>query len=650
MEKNMVYHVSTQGSDQNQGTEEQPFRTIQRAADIAVAGDRVVVHNGVYREWVRPKNGGISEDCRIVYQAAEGECPVIKGSEVVAQWTHVRDNVWMASVPNAWFGGYNPYDRKLSGDWFIDPHTYDVHQGEVYLNGISLFEAEDKEHVFAPQERLFSPHSTWGNRKEPVLEPEQSLLQWRAEVKAEQTEIYANFGGKDPNQETVEINVRRSCFYPDKTGINYITVRGFEMAHAATPWAPPTADQPGMLGPNWSKGWIIEDNHLHDAKCSAVSLGKEGSTGDNDFTRWRRKPGYQYQMEAVFRARGIGWSRERIGSHIVRNNRIHDCGQNGIVGHMGCAFSQIYGNEIWRIGTKHEFFGHEIGGIKLHAAIDVQIYENHIHHCSLGTWLDWQAQGVRVSRCLYDHNDRDFMIEVTHGPYLVDNNIFASAYNFDNAAQGGAYVNNLCCGLTNHYPVPDRSTPYHFPHSTQVLGTVPVYGSDDRWYQNIFVGGKEKERHYGTETYDGAPESMEEYIGRFYEAGGGDVETYARLKQPAYIDRNVYLNGAHAFDRERHFFADDQNPAVRLEYLEDGIWLEITLPEEMFALKTSIVETKHLGMPRITEARYENPDGTALRIDRDLTGKAYADIPVCGPIQELHAGKNRVQIWRKEKE
>ena len=83
---------------------------------------------------------------------------------------------------------------------------------------------------------------------------------------------------------------------------SYITVRGFEMAQAASPWTPPTADQPGLLGAHWSKGWIIENNSLHDAKCSGISLGKEASTGHNAFTLGGRKPGYQYQLEAVFRA------------------------------------------------------------------------------------------------------------------------------------------------------------------------------------------------------------------------------------------------------------------------------------------------------------------------------------------------------------
>lgn len=114
-------------------------------------------------------------------------------------------------------------------------------------------------------------------------------------------------------------------------------------------------------------------------------------------------------MESVFRALLTGWSRETIGSHVIRNNVIYDCGQNGIVGHMGCVFSHITGNHIYNIAVKHEFFGYEIAGIKLHAAIDVQICNNNIHNCTLGTWLDWQAQGARISGNLYYANDRDLM-------------------------------------------------------------------------------------------------------------------------------------------------------------------------------------------------------------------------------------------------
>lgn len=73
------YHVSKRGSDKNEGTKEAPFLTIQRAADIAAPGDIVIVHEGEYREWVRPRNGGVHESLRITYEAAEGEHVVIKG-------------------------------------------------------------------------------------------------------------------------------------------------------------------------------------------------------------------------------------------------------------------------------------------------------------------------------------------------------------------------------------------------------------------------------------------------------------------------------------------------------------------------------------------------------------------------------------------
>ena len=266
-------------------------------------------------------------------------------------------------------------------------------------------------------------------------------------------------------------------------------MRGFELAHAACPWTPPTADQPGLIGPNWAKGWIIEDNVIHDAKCSAVSLGKEASTGHNYATLRRDKPGYQYQLESVFAARQIGWDREHVGSHIVRRNVIYDCGQNGIVGHLGCVFSTIEDNHIYNIALKREFYGYEIAGIKLHAAIDVVIRHNRIHDCSLGIWLDWQTQGTRVSRNLFYGNNRDLFIEVSHGPHLVEHNVLASPVSLELFSQGGAFVNNLVCGTVLLQPVVERPTPYHVPHSTQVAGYAAIHGGDDRHIGNVFLGG-----------------------------------------------------------------------------------------------------------------------------------------------------------------
>jgi hypothetical protein len=43
------YYVSPGGSDRNLGTEEQPFASIQKAADLVQPGDTVIVDDGVYR-------------------------------------------------------------------------------------------------------------------------------------------------------------------------------------------------------------------------------------------------------------------------------------------------------------------------------------------------------------------------------------------------------------------------------------------------------------------------------------------------------------------------------------------------------------------------------------------------------------------------
>ena len=78
-----VFYVSNDGSDNNKGTATQPFKTVQRAADVMYPGDKCVIRAGVYREWVKPLRGGNSDMQRITYMAAEGEEVVIKGSQQV---------------------------------------------------------------------------------------------------------------------------------------------------------------------------------------------------------------------------------------------------------------------------------------------------------------------------------------------------------------------------------------------------------------------------------------------------------------------------------------------------------------------------------------------------------------------------------------
>src|SRR3954454_8365061 len=114
-----VFHVAKTGSDIEDGSEASPFLTINRAAAVAQAGDTVVVHAGEYREWVTPRRGGLSDRRRITYEAAAGEQVAIKGSERVTRWEPVGGTVWMAVIPNALFGAFNPFAEEVEGDWIV---------------------------------------------------------------------------------------------------------------------------------------------------------------------------------------------------------------------------------------------------------------------------------------------------------------------------------------------------------------------------------------------------------------------------------------------------------------------------------------------------------------------------------------------------
>jgi hypothetical protein len=599
------YHVAKTGNDKNPGSAEAPFLTIQVAANIAQPGDVITVHKGVYREWIKPPRGGDSESNRIVYQAAAGEKVEIKGSEIIKGWKKVTENVWSVAIPNTFFGDYNPYTDKIHGDWFNDLGRVH-HTGDVYLNGQSLWESALMETVLNPPKT----ESRIGGEPVPTF--------WFCESNKENTFIYADFGNANPNNELVEINVRKACFYPVINNVNYITVRGFTMQHAATQWAPPTAEQIGLIGTNWSKGWIIENNVISDSRCSGVTLGKHGDEFDN--TSEDSAEGY---VETIHRAIKRGWNKENIGSHIVRNNTIFNCEQTGICGSLGAIFSTIENNTIYNIWKKRQFTGAEMGGIKIHASIDMVIKNNRLYNCGRGLWLDWMAQGTRVTQnLLYNNTTDDIFVEVNHGPFLIDNNILLSKLAVRDWSEGGAYMHNLIAGNIELRPQ-DRLTPYHLPHSTELIGLKKTLCGDNRYFNNIFVGGvSENDR-----TKSG-------------------LGVYESAELPMFVDGNVYLKSARKFSKEKNFLEIKTNPEIQIEEKENGIFLSINLDEKILKMQNKLVTTEILGKAVIPNAAFENLDGSPLVIDSDFFGKKRnTKNPTAGPFEKPQKGKLSIKVW-----
>ena len=664
----MKYFVSCQAAPGGSGTEAHPFQTISEAARIALPGDEVLVQPGVYREWVNPVHAG-TEEARIVYRSAVPRAAVITGAERVAGWIRMpgTDTCWQARVPNSLFGSYNPYTTLVQGDWFIA--DFISHTGEIYLNGKAMYETASLEGVLHPA----PSKSSW--------DPDFSVYTWYTEQDEARNEtvLCANFHEADPNQAKVEINVRRNCFYPDREGVGYITLSGFKVCRAATQWAPPTAYQEGMVGPHWSRGWIIEDCEIFDSKCSGISLGKYlQPNNDNKWLKEKYKDGTQTERECICQAQLEGWTKERIGSHIIRGCDIHDCGQTGIVGHLGGVFSLIEGNHIHHINNRQNLAGAEIGGIKMHAAIDVIIRGNVFHHCTRGLWLDWQAQGTRVTHNLFFANalpfdhllceegmvglGDDIFIEVSHGPTLVDHNILLSDRAMKLPTQGVAVCHNLIAGSftavgrgvdngTLTRPAP-RYTPYHLPHRTEIAGFMTILHGDMRFYNNIFVQKDPRmdpeklqalmERGewddgnltVGTCPYDGYPtcEEWERQFEGYCGMGSPRSDRYYN-PLPVWTGGNVFLGGAKPCDKEKDFAEDARRPQLSLTEQDGHFVLKTDLYDFLPRPETHIVSSATLGRAFEPEQAYENPDGTSIVMDRDWDGVSRGSAPLPGPFE-----------------
>ena len=589
------YHVSPSGLDGGSGSQSNPFKTISAAAEIAQSGDVVIVHEGVYRERINPPRGGTSDDERIVYQAADDETVVIKGSEIVKGWKRTAAGVWNVTLPNSVFSDYNPYTETIGGEWYYTPRDgFNRHTGAVYLNGLWLDEAPTLEKVLAAA----------GVR--PL---------WYAKADQDHITIWAQFKDVDPNKALVEINVRQSIFYPDQPGRNYITVRGFTMRHAATPWSGAMSEQIGLIGTHWSKGWIIEDNVISHSVNTGITLGRYDLERFGVPMPAATAPGFVKSCELALEH---GWSREKIGSHVVRHNHISHCEKNGIHGSLGAIFSTIEGNTICEIAQRGWINGPDAAGLKLLASHDTLIKDNHIYRCGAvgGIWLDWMAQGTRVTGNLLHDNSKDLFMEVNHGPFLIDHNLFLSLRSLQDWSQGGAYAHNLMAGSIEGR-TEKRKTPFFKLHTVEHMRLSDIQHRDLRFHNNLFVG------HAGLSALAGSAENLQA-MGNVYAAGA----------KPSVKDRDACVTS-------------DVDPGIRLQETSDGWWLEMTIDPAWAKMnRRALVTTELLGLATIPDAPFEQADGTAYRLDTDYLGrKRHAENPSSGPFQ--WAGKEgiRVKVW-----
>jgi hypothetical protein len=573
-------HVAKSGNDQNAGTPQAPYLTINKAAQEALPGDTVVIHEGTFREWVKPARGGESDARRIVYRAAEKGKAVLKGSERITTWRRPTSNaearesrVWKVVLPDTFFGDYNPFKLNVYGGWLNYGEWH--HRGAVYLDGEALSERQSIDEVRSTPRTWFTA-STEGK-----------------------TLIWANFGSADPNTALTEINVRECVFFPEKTGLGFLTLDGLTVMHSAENWAPPGSHQKGAIGANWGKSWIIQNCEVSDAKCVGICLG--------------HVPGIPYRNADI----------DSFGHHLVRGNVIRRCGESGINGQGGAVASVIEGNLIEDTNIGRQFGGWETAAVKFHAAVDVTIRNNCIRRVqglrsggAFGIWLDWEAQGARISGNLISDTEGPCVyLEVNHGPILVDNNVFLGG-GILQQSEGGVFVHNLFQDCPIQFRThDDRQTPYYKPHTMEVAGTKSVDARDDKWLNNVFLGK-------GLDTMPEAP-------------------GYA-------ADFNVFLGAARKGRYDQHSVVDAADPRFSRRDSTAGTEITLTVPAALLQAGCPQITRDLVGRVPLVGQGIEFHDGKPITIDTDMFGNLRqpgGQVP--GPFSSLKPGPNTIQVRRR---
>lgn len=574
-----IFVATMDGSDNNPGLISAPLKTIEKAATLLTAGDTCIIRGGTYREFIKIPGGGTNEQTRITYKAYKSETPVLTGSELVTSWVSQGNNIYTAEISNTIFGTSNPFATNLTDPNGWLSHGKEYHLGSIWVNGDSYYERLTQIDMNA------KPKSFW------------------ASINSTSTTLYLNYSGTgNPNTDTTEISVRPIVIQVSKTAnCNYVTLDGLTIHHGATNWSSNEGVFDAMIDLNSAGWWIIQNCHISDGR----TCGVQGGYGP--------------------------------GHHIIRHNLIERFGQAGLVGNKNGWFSSLVENNIFQdINVKPEFGGSESAAIKNHLVVDLVIRNNifrrvytHFSNWTFAIWLDWRCQNNRITGNIFTemHGLATVELEFSHGPNIVDNNIFVQSLETPYAVRHNSsnimVMHNLFVNSKDGHYDQDAgmSLNWYTPHTNLLAGgdkltdksALPITRTGDKYYNNIFINSNNlMPKHIGYTTNQNA------FLQSSTPSTWGDSTSYNNSS----FNSKLIVNNT------------DTSSTVKFDV--DAGTVSLNCP---------IITQSLLGNIQPINAPLENPDGTAFKVDVDLYGHTRdLNQPKVGPIENLIIGSNEVNL------
>ncbi len=503
-----VYVVALTGSDGNPGTAARPFATIQKAADMARAGDTVSVKGGVYRQEVHLHNSGTAA-APIQFVADPPGSVIVTGADVVTGWTRVPGDAPIYQIPwNHVFAidyhngvpvEFHPEDAPLWGR-----AEQVIADGRQLLPALRLDDLAKAwaDHAKTPGPTVPSPLPHLGGPFAGMFTVDtarKTLSVWLAD-------------GLDPNTRVMEVSTRAQTFgvnqWENKAGVSYVQVSGFVFRYGAS------FPQRGAVTLHGAHN-LLED-------CLIEEMAGSGTGVDGTMRRC-----------------------------IVRG-----CGQTGgSAGGDGFVNEQcLWEGNCWKPINR----GWDAGGVK-QAMINGGLFQQCLfqRNGGPGLWFDIDMRHIRVTQCVFQDNEgTGLMIEISRFNQVdhclaIGNGVGAVGKQGEGDwATGGILLaesedctvtNNTCVGNKDGITfreqgprpldTPDGNIPYH---DTRDVVTGNICASNQGyqlglWYDNGFFG-----RHPG----DFAKYPTEAAYTEALAATPNKV--FDPTKQALTIDRNLY--------------------------------------------------------------------------------------------------------------
>lgn len=502
--------------DANAGTAAKPFKTIARAAQIAQAGDTIIVKAGLYRESVPLRKSG-TEKAPISFVANPAGKVILSGADVVTGWTRVPGDAPIYRIPwNHVFAidyhngrpiEHHPDDEPL---WGRAEQVIADDKQLLPVLGLDGLQKAWQAHVAAGRPKTLPsplPHlggpfaGQFAVESEFVLDTEKKFLYvWLAD-------------GSDPNKHQMEAATRGQTFgvnyWESKEGVQYVQVRGFVFRYGAS------FPQRAVISLHGAHN-LMEDCRIEQMSGAGVAVGGT-----------------------------------------LRRCVVTGCGQTG-----GSAGGDGFVNEddLWEGNCwKPINRGWDAGGVKM-AVTNGGLFRR----CAFrrnggpGLWFDIDVRNVLVTECIFEENEGSgLFVEISRRNRILNNLALRNGVGVvgkgDDWAAGGITLaesedcivsNNTCVGNKDGITfreqgprpldTPDGTIAYHDTRDI-VTNNVCAFNRGYQlglWYDNGFFGRHPGEfKKYPTEA------AFSDYLKTVPD------KVYDPIKADLTIDRNLYFAG-----------------------------------------------------------------------------------------------------------